>query len=79
MTETTLDQLMDLDPLELSKDPAKLDAIIDYHRKKRAERAASPGRRAKKDTGEQVSLGDLVQKMKAKAGAAPANTITRRL
>lgn len=54
-----LDELMDLDPLELSaKD---LDSIIAYHRQKRADRA--DGIKPKRESGPKVGLGDLVKGM----------------
>lgn len=34
-----LDELMDLDPVELTKNPAAVDAIIAYHRNARAKAA----------------------------------------
>lgn len=73
----SLDQLMDLDPLELTKE--NLDSIIAFHRKKRAEReAAGPRTRGKatKDTGASSALADLVKSM-AKA-APPAGPVVKR-
>lgn len=34
-----IDELMDLDPVELTKNPAAIDAIIAYHRNQRAKAA----------------------------------------
>lgn len=41
-----IDELMDLDPVELTKNPAAIDAIIQYHRNRRA--AASEGNKPRK-------------------------------
>lgn len=63
MTENNLDHLMDLDPLSLTK--ADLDAIITYHRNRRAEAAANGGKakRATKESGPSPALGELMKKI----------------
>lgn len=63
-----LDTLMDLDPLQLTSDPAKLDALIAHYR----ERRAAPKGRARKDIGGLVVdlsgiLDGLIQKPAAPA------------
>ncbi|MDE2104195.1 MAG: hypothetical protein KGL39_43565 [Patescibacteria group bacterium] len=63
-----LDALMDCDPLQLTSDPAKLDALIAHYR----ERRAAPKGRAKKDTsGPQVDLSGILDGLIGKP-AAPA-------
>lgn len=51
-----LNDLMDKDPLELSKQD--IDAIIAYHRNHRANVQA--GVKTKKDTGPKISLGSVL-------------------
>ena len=71
-----IDDLMDLDPLSLTK--PQLDAIIAYQRQRRAEREAGGGKRARKETGPKVSLTGLLENMtQGKAKAEPV--IKRRL
>lgn len=75
-----LDELMDKDPLLLTKED--IDSIILFHRKKRAEReTGGAGRRATKDTGAAVKLSELVAKMKDNAPNAGliANVVKRRI
>lgn len=72
-----LDALMDLDPLELTNE--NLDAIIAFHRKKRAERETGGPRtrtKAVKDSGAGSALGALVKEM---VGAQkPAGPVVKR-
>lgn len=74
-----LDALMDLDPLEYTKNPGALDEIIAFHRKKRAEREAGGPRtrtKAVKDSGAGSALGALVKEM---VGAQkPAGPVVKR-
>lgn len=76
-----LDELMDKDPLLLTKED--LDSIITFHRKKRAERetGGAGARRASKDTGASATLASLVEKMKTNAPNAGiiANVVKRRI
>lgn len=79
-----IDALMDLDPLELGT--RELDAIIAYHRKKRAEREALPpgtrGKRttkASKDTGGSSALSNLVKTMVLNSPAAEKTIVKRRI
>lgn len=44
-----LDELMDLDPLELSSRPGGIDAVIAYHRQRRAD--AEAGIKPKREQG----------------------------
>lgn len=53
--ETTIDELMSLDPLELAKDPAAIDAIIAYHRNNRANAEAGIVK-PKKENGPKLKL-----------------------
>jgi len=54
-TETTIDELMSLDPLDLAKDPAAIDAIIAYHRNNRANAEAGIVK-PKKENGPKLKL-----------------------
>lgn len=53
--ETTIDELMSLDPLELAKSPAQIDAIIAYHRQNRANAEAGIVK-PKKENGPKLKL-----------------------
>jgi hypothetical protein len=62
---TTVDELMELDPLDLTAE--NIDAIIAYHRKARA--SASLGGKAKRDTaGPKVDISAVLQAL----GGTPA-------
>lgn len=65
MTENTIDDLMNLDPLELTA--SNIDAIIAYHRKNRAN--SVDGAKPKKEVGPKISLDALVAKMAPKSAA----------
>lgn len=80
VTTNDLDQLMDLDPNELTKE--NLDAIVAFHRKKRAEREVSGTRgkaRVSKDTGASSALLDLVKNMAKASTTNPATVVKRRI
>ena len=70
-----LDTLMDLDPLQLTKED--LSQIVAFHRQKRAEREAGKGRAARKDSGPGISLSQLVVGMTG--GEKKAPTLKRRV
>lgn len=72
----TLDEIMDMDPLLLTKNPGALDEIVSYHRKRRAERETQGAKRPKLDAGEKLVLGDLVKNMLNKTAAEPAAPTT---
>lgn len=65
-----IDDLMDLDPLLLT--PENVDAIVEYHRRNRAN--LESGIKPKKETGPKVEL-DLVKLNLA----APAQVVRRRI
>lgn len=69
----TVDELMEIDPLQLTSE--NIDSIIAYHRKARVN--ASIGGKAKRDTaGPKVDISEV---MKALGGApAPAAGVVRR-
>jgi len=73
---TDLDTLMDLDPLELTKE--NIDSVIAIYRQRRAEREASPGKRAAKETGPKLKLEGLLDGMLKKA-PPKAEVLKRRL
>lgn len=54
-----LDTIMDLDPVELSKDPKQIDRVIAYYRNYRAQRA-SGGKKAQKESGPVPKLEDIL-------------------
>lgn len=56
-----LDEFMDLDPLELKKDDARLDQIIAYQRKHRAN--VESGVKAKKETGPKKALTSVLDNL----------------
>ena len=62
-TPNTVDQLMEIDPLELTSE--NIDAIIAYHRKARA---ASTGGKAKRD---KVDISAVMQAIGGAPAAAP--------
>lgn len=70
-----LDELMDKDPLQLSKQD--LDAIIAYQRKARANYES--GVKPKKGSGEAVKLDSIVAGLLGQAAPAPAATVKRRV
>lgn len=73
-----IDFFMDLPPDELLKHPEAVDAVIAYHRQRRAEREAGGGKRATKDVGPKQSLGsDFLAELK-KTRAAPATNLVKR-
>jgi hypothetical protein len=73
---TTLDELMDRNPLELSNQD--IDQIIAYQRKQRAALADSPTRgRAKKETGPGVKVDLAALGLLPKP--APVGVVKRRL
>ncbi len=67
-----LDELMSRDPLDLSS--ADIDAIIAYHRKARARRAA--GEKPTKPKGPTVDITSVANKL---IGATPVVRITRKI
>jgi hypothetical protein len=72
MSENTVDMLMDIDPLQLTQED--ISSIIAYHRKARAN--ATPGGKAKKDTGPKIDISEVMRNL---GGApAPAAGIVRR-
>lgn len=71
-----LDELMDKDPLSLSKQD--IDAIIAYQRKARANYES--GVKPKKGSGEAVvPLGNIVASLLGQAAPTPAQTVKRRV
>lgn len=58
-----LDILMDLDPVNLTKED--LATVVAYHRKKRAERSSGTGKKAEKEVGS-VSLDSIVKSINTK-------------
>jgi hypothetical protein len=76
-----IDLLMDLDPLELSKDPKALDAVIAHYRNTRA-REGEDGKikkaKSKATPGATVSLVDIVKKMtEGKLQSTPTGSVRR--
>lgn len=53
-----IDDLMDLDPLELTSTPGALEQIITYHRKARAN--AASGGKAKKEKGPSIDISEVM-------------------
>ena len=72
LTASEIDILMSLDPLELTSTPARIDQIIAYMRRARANFAA--GIKAPKASGPKIKL-DL----KSLGLAKPSGTIKRRV
>lgn len=62
-----VDELMSLDPLDMTKED--LDEIVAYHRKNRA--LGEAGVKAKKETGPKVSLGNLLDDILQKPTQTP--------
>lgn len=71
-----LDILMNLDPLELTRDSPELEAIIKVYRNQRAN--AEAGIKPVKEKGVKVNLDAIVQQMKTTV-VAPVNEIKRRI
>jgi len=70
-----IDELMDEDPLNLTK--TKLDAIVAYHRKVRADRASGVKTKTRREEGPKLSLDHL---LKGRLGERPkAPSIKRRI
>lgn len=65
-----LDMLMNLDPLELTRDSPELEAIIQIYRQQRANAAA--GIKPKKDTGPKVDMGSILDRIKTRSGVDEA-------
>lgn len=61
-----IDELMDEDPLSLTK--AKLDGIVAYHRKVRADRASGIKTKTRREEGPKISLEGL---LKSRLGERP--------
>lgn len=74
--ENNINELMDIDPLELTSTPGTIDAIIAYHRKNRANAAA--GIKAKKETGPKKDLSEALKGMFGEAAPAPVASGIRR-
>ena len=70
----TIDELMDLDPLELSAQ--NIDEIIAHHRKARANAAA--GIKAKKEKGPSVDISSVLANLTGDPAPSGAPTIRRR-
>lgn len=72
-----IDILMDLDPLELSKDPQALDALIAHYRNTRAKEGADgkPQRKGRAKPASEskptLALADILSGMTPKGEAAP--------
>lgn len=64
-----IDELMDEDPLKLTKE--KLDGIIAYHRKVRADRASGVKTKTRKETGPKLSLAGLLKAPMSSRPKAP--------
>lgn len=74
-----VDFFMDLPPDELLKHPEAVDAVIAYHRQRRAEREAGGGKRATKETGPKQSLGtDFLAGLKAARGVQSSPNLVKR-
>lgn len=67
-----IDELMSIDPLELTKDPEALDKIIAYYRKKRAD--AESGIKPKRESGAKLKLDGLIAGMTKKVAPVPQVT-----
>jgi hypothetical protein len=73
-----LDSLMDIDPLELTADPAKLEAYIKAHRERRAKHEGGAGRKAVKDAGPKLALpADFIKNLAGKS--KPEVVVKRRI
>lgn len=70
-----IDDLMSLDPLEMSA--RDIDSIIAYHRKNRAN--AEAGIKPKKETGPKVSLDGVMGSLLAPKAKAPVVMLKRRV
>lgn len=57
-----IDELMSLDPLDLTTDDPRLEAIIQYHRKARMQYEAT-GKAPKKEKGPAKSLDNVIQSL----------------
>lgn len=71
-----LDELMNLDPLELTRDSPELEAIIKVYRNQRAN--AEAGIKPKKEAGPKLNLDAVMQGLKAKI-ATPVVEVKRRV
>lgn len=71
-----LDMLMNLDPLELTRDSPELEAIIKVYRNQRAN--AEAGIKPKKEAGPKLNLDAVMEKLKATV-VKPVNEIKRRV
>ncbi len=73
-----LDILMNLDPLELTRDSPELEALIKAYRQQRAN--AEAGIKPKKEAGPKASLSGILDNLiKPKAPAAPGSSGLRRV
>ena len=70
----TLDELMSLDPLELTA--TNIDEIIAYHRKARA--SAVGGKKVKRESGPKLDLGEVISGLVAAPQTTTVPTIRRR-
>lgn len=71
-----LDELMNLDPLSLTRSSPELEALIKVYRNQRAN--AEAGIKPKKEAGPKLNLDSVMEGLKAKV-VSPATTITRRI
>lgn len=73
MSENTVDDLMSIDPLELTAD--NIDSIIAHHRKARAN--AAQGIKAKKESGPKIDISSVMANLTGAVEAKPP-TVRRR-
>lgn len=71
MEEMTIDELMDLDPLEMSKE--NIDTIIAHYRQRRN----APEQKEAKPDGPKVKIN--LDAIKASLGVAPKESVRRRI
>lgn len=75
MSETnTLDELMDIDPLQLTSE--NIDAIIAHHRRARAN--ATPGAKARRESGPKIDLTEAMSGLLGIPAKASVPTVRRR-